>query len=480
MRSSTSRGRWDLPSFRIDLKDFLKGNNTYDDMPDGAFLSTDNGMNAFGKPGLLTIPPSLSTATSGLPSVGMINFGKGKGSLSLNAIAVGTNSSQDGYFYTITDATGAHTQVGSADTGRDYDIGKSDTVYYQGAFYTTSTTNICKNDITLTTRDTTFWTGTSGKTALDANSPHPLLVYADIMFIANGRYLNNLDGATPNESVFDLGPDWIITEMAIYNNQMRIFAEPYYNYGGTSHGLSKMFSYDTTTNKWIEEWNLNYRISAAYVFDGILYLWTKDYMGYWDGVRFKILRKMSAQIYKHQIAEADHSLFFADGAFIVRYGSPQFGGAKKFFTMWQFSTNVAGVFANYQKSLLASIVGVSTSIVLYGSDVNTPSSGSSSLYEFTMNRIKFKRPIFIRAVAIETDALNTNQFLTVKYLDDKSNEVTVKNFDDATYHGRSTLDWVFNGGKPTRTVRPRLRLNSNIYVRSVEFYYEPSELYIDN
>lgn len=478
MKNSTSRGRWDLPSFRVDINDFIKGNNSYDDIPDGAFISTDNGMNVFGKPGLLTIPAGSTAPTSGLPSVGVINWGKGKGSLSLNAMAVATNSSNDGYFYTVTDATGALTQVGSADTTKDYDILKSDTVYYQGAFYTSSTTDLTKNDVTLVTRDNVFWTTTKGKTALDSGSPHPLLVYADILFIANGRYLNSLDGTTANEMVLDLGSDWIITEMVVYNNQMRIFAEPYYNYAGTSHGLSKMFSYDTTTNSWIEEWSLNYRVCAAAVFDGTLFLWTKDYFGYWNGVKFERLRKMSAQINKHQIAEADKSLFFADGVFIVRYGSPQFGGTKKVYTMWQFSTNIAGLFADYQKSLVASVSGVSTSSIAYFSDVNTP--GSSGLYEWTMNRKRFKKPIFIRAITIETDPLSTNQYLTVKYLDDKSNEVTIKQFDNTTYPGRSTLDWVFNGGKPTRTVRPRLRLNANIYVRSVEFYYEPSELYIDN
>lgn len=467
---------YNLPKFRIDKNEFLKGNNTYDELPDGAFISTDNGMNVFGKPGMLTVPAGSTGPSTGLPAVGMINYGKGKGTLTLNGMAVGTNSSGDGYFYTITDSTGAHTQVGSADTAKDYDIGKSDTVYYQGAFYTSSTTDLTKNDITLVTRDVSFWVTTKGKSALDANSPHPLKVFGDILYLANGRYLHSLDGATATEMVFDMGPDWIIIALDVYGGQLRIIAEPYYNYSGIYHGLTKMVTWEGTTDHWLDEWDINYRISATYVFDSVLYMWTKDYMGYWNGQTFKPLRKMSGQIYKHQITEVDNSLFFADGVYIVRYGTPLFSGSKRFFTMWQLSTAVAGLVGYYGKSLIASISGASSSTIFYASDVNTPSS--SGLYEWTLNPREFDRPVRLRMVLIKTDALTSGQYVIAKYLDDKNTEYTAATFDYTTYGGKSVKEITFNGGRATSSIRPRIRINGSVYLRSITFFYEPSEVLI--
>ena len=126
---------------------------------------------------------------------------------------------------------------------------------------------------------------------------------------------------------------------------------------------------------------------------------------------------MSGQIYKHQITEVDNSLFFADGVFIVRYGTPLFSGSKRFFTMWQLSTAVAGLVGS----------GASSSTIFYASDVNTPSS--SGLYEWTLNPREFDRPVRLRMVLIKTDALTSGQYVIAKYLDDKNTEYTAATFD---------------------------------------------------
>lgn len=465
-----------LPSFRLDKDDFLRGNNTYDNMPDGEFLAQNNGLNPFHKPGTLTIPSSVGAPTTGLPSAGMINFGKGKGTLTLDAIAVGTNSSQDGYFFTIADSTGAHTQVGSADTAHNYDIGKSDTEFYQGSLYTTSDTDITKNNLALTVRDTVYWVTTLGKSALTATAPHPEVVYNDILYIADGRYLHQIDGATGTAQVFDLGPDWVITALANYNDLIYITAEPYYNFGGSNHSQAKMVTWDGYSASWISEWKTEFRIGALYVSNNILYAWSKDYMYYWNGIEMKPLRPMSGQIYKHQITEVDRSIFFVDGTYVVRYGSPLFGGAKKFFYYYNFGTNLAGIISYYNKSMVISQTGVSTSQIGYATDVNSPST--SAVYEVTGNKRFFKRPVRPRACVVETLPLVSGNSLTMKYVSDKGVEKTcgATAFSYALHGGAYLHVFDILNAPSTRVIQPRIRITGNLYIVNIDYFYEPVEV----
>lgn len=467
---------YNLPSFRVDRTDFLKGQNSYDHLPDGGQLTTANGINAFSKPGLITVVPDLGNAVTGsLPASGIFNFGFAKGAITMNPVCMATNSSQDGYYYTLDDS-GAMTLVGSADTSQNYDIGKSDTVFYQGSFYTTSTTDIIKNSVDLATRDTSFWVTTKAKSSLDSFSPHPMVVFGDIMYIASARYLHQLDAATATEAVLDLGADWVITAMAVYNNLIYICAEQYWNYSSTYHGLAKMFTWDGYSASWLDEWNINYRVSAMYVFENVLYMWRYSDMGYWDGSRFKPLRPMSTQTYKHQITECQGSMFFTDNTMVVRYGSPTLTGGKRFFNYWVTNSNqFTGIASWTQNGILISKNGNTNMSNIFVSNINTPGAGS---YEAIFNPRFFKRPVKLRAAVIELgQAIASGQSIQINFQNDKSELKTVGTFDNAVTAMAAKQNWSFDilGKAATRNVKPRLTITGGAYVRSVDFFYEAAE-----
>ncbi len=467
---------YSLPSFTIDKADFLKGNNSYENLADGGEVTSSFASNPFSKPGLLTIAPDLgNSVTASLPSEGVLTFGFAKGSLGQDVMAVATNSSRDGYFYLVSDV-GAMTAVGSADTTNEYTVGKTDTVFYQGSWYTTTEDDIVKNSVDLATRDVSFWVTTKGKSAMNTSAPHPLVVFGDIMYVASANAIHQLDGSTATESVFVLGTDWVITAMTVYDNLIYIVAEQYYNYSGVYHGISKMYTWDGYSGSWLSEWDLNYRFGALYVFENIMYMWTKDFMGYWDGARFRALRPMTAQTYKHQITEADQCLFFVDGVYVVRYGSPSPNGTKKFFNYFKTNENAfTGIAAWTEKKIVITKNGATNMSNFYVANVNAAPAGTGVSQAPTFNPRYFKRPVYIRHVVVETEALASSQSVIPAYLDDAGSIVSAGTFAYATTEMQGKTIWTFDVFKrPTMSVKPRAYITADTHVRRITYYYDPA------
>lgn len=467
---------YDLPHFRIDRNDWLKGSNTFDNYPDGGFQYSSSGYNAFTKPGLIgTVQDIGSTVTGSLQTGVGISFGLGKGVITQQAMCVGNNSSQDGYFYTVTDSTGALTLVGSADTGRDYVLGKTSTVYYHGKFYTTSTTDMVQQNYDLTGRTVSWWIGTKGQAALDSNSPHPQVVYGDIRYIADGQYIHQDDNGTIQTQVFDLGNDWVITEMEVYNNLIYIAAEPYYNFGATYHGLAKIFTWNGYADSWIDEYFVDSRISAMYVYKNILYVFMPEYLGYFDGSVVKNLYPVGQQIYKSQITSTSNSMWFADGTKVVRYGSPYLTGKFKFHRYYTTGQNINGLCSPHVKSLLICTTGSSNGSNFYVPDVNAAGSGSNT---FDLNTRIFARPVKIRGYVINTTNMNNGYYAEMSYVDDTGDIKAVKRFGwfaNALMQNKSRWRFSVTSELATMKCAPRLTIANGLYVKSVDVLYEPVE-----
>jgi len=208
-------------------------------------------------------------------------------------------------------------------------------------------------------------------------------------------------------------------------------------------------------------------------------MWTKEYMGYWDGARFHPIYAMSGvrQTFKHMITECDRSMFFVDNNYLVRYGSPIFGGGKRFYN-WQkaLSNNFTGIFSWETNALIATKTGNSNATNYYISNINAPSAiGSNQFIKF--NARYFKHPVRVRKVVIETQALASGQLVEVDYYDDTETLQTVGTFNNATSGMAGKTRWEFDVlGKPiTRFCRVAILPTNATYVRSIDVFYEASE-----
>lgn len=476
--------RYSSPSFRIDKADWLKGNNSYDDFPEGGALYSTVGINSFSKPGLLTQAPVLgSSVTESLPTSGVISWGIGSGASAPAVLGVQSNASFNGYFYSINPTTGAMTQVGATDTARLYKKGITDTVFYNGNFYTSSTLNICKFDAALTTMDQNWWTGTSGKTALVDGVPHPLLVYESIMYIADGRYLHKLDGSTISLEVWDAPPDHVITAMVEYNGLIYITAEPYKNLTGSVHGLTQMFSWDGLLESWYEQYFLDYRVNALYVYKNKMYMWTNEYLALWTGSEAEPIFPISNQVFKCHITATSNSMVFADGPTLIRYGKPFSPSlVRKFYRyMSSAALDFGGIISLSENNMIATELHATASKNYYISNFDAPAT--SGTRKLTFNMRPLKTPIKMKAIVIETSALASGQKVKAGYINDVGTEVypTFKNgeFDYADavddMHGKTRYRFDFNQVDATRQITPVLNLTGGVYIKSVDYIYEASE-----
>lgn len=473
------------PNFRVDQKDWLKGNNVYDNFPEGGALASTVGINSFSKPGLLAQAPALGSAvTASLPANGVVSWGVGSGTAAPSVIAVYTNATADAAWYSVNTSTGAMTLVGSNDTTRDYSLGVTDTVWYNGSFYTTSATDIAKNSADLATRDQSWWITTSGKTALTSGVPHPLLVYESIMYIADGRYLHKLDGTTISLQVWDAPPDHVITAMTEYNGLIYIVAEPYKNLTGAVHGLSQMFSWDGLLESWYEQYFLDYRVNALYVYKNRLYAWTNQFMGLWTGSELDPVYTVSNQVFKCHITATSDSLIFADGTTLVRYGKPFTPNLTRRFYNYISASGAlpfTGIISVAGDNLIATEQHASASPNYYISDFNTPATtGTRTL---TFNKRFFTHPVKPRGVVITLETvLASGQSVKAGYVDMFGTAqypgADSGTFDYATTKMQNKIIWEFDftSKDGTRSIAPIVQLKGNVHVRSIDYFYEPTEV----
>lgn len=474
--------RYEIPSFRIDKIDFLKGNNAYNDFPGGGVENSTVGMNSFSKPGLLTQTPSLeSSVTASLPAEGVISWGIGSGTASPSVMGVYTNSSNHALFYSVNPATGAMVKVGSDDITRAYSLGVTDTVFYNSDFYTTSETDICKNSADLTTRDQNWWTGTEGKTALITGIPHPLLVYESIMYIADGRYLHKLDGTVISLQVWDAPPDHIITAMTEYNGLIYIVAEPYKNLSGSVHGLSQMFSWDGLLESWYEQYFLDYRVNSLYVYKNRLYAWTNDFVGLWTGSELDPIYPISNQVFKCHITANSSSMMYVDGTKMVRYGKPFIPSLNKKFYNYLSSTalDFAGIISASGDSLILTEKHASASPNYFIADIDTPPTSLTKTLIF--NPRFFTKPVKIRGIVIETESLASGQIVKAGYVDSHGNtnypSKDSGQFNNATSKMAGKTAWRFDiaNTKASRSIKPVIQVTAGVHIRSIDYLYEGSE-----
>lgn len=472
---------YSLPSFRLDKRDWLKGNNAYDDLPEGGALASTVGVNSFSKPGLLAQAPALGAAVTGslLPS-GVVSWGIGSGSSAPAVIAVYSNSSNHASFHSVNVSTGAMTKVGTDDTTRAYSAGVTDTVFYDTNFYTTSATDICKNSADLATRDQNWWTGTKGQAALTAGIPHPLLVYESIMYIADGRYLHKVDGTTVSLQVWDAPPDHIITALIEFNGLMYIVAEPYKNLTGSVHGLAQMFSWDGLLESWYEQYFLDYRVNSMYVYKNSLYLWTNNFVGLWTGTQAEPVYPVSNQVFKHQITATSDSMFFADGGTLVRFGKPFSPSLSRKFYNYMSSAALpfSGIMSASGDSMILTETHASASPNYFISNINTPAAtGARTL---TFNSRYFFKPVRVRGVVINGKPMQAGQAVKVGFVDHNGNtqfaaagatfDGSVASMVDGTTRGFDVLSTPV-----TRSIDPVVIITGDPHIRSIDFLYEGSE-----
>lgn len=459
----------------IDRKDFLKGVSSFDDVADGGYSPSSKGINPFATPGLLKPGPTFNSAVGTPPAGGIFAFSTWHTNIAPGIVRMlgGTGSSNfDGKFYTADDF-GTLT-LAATDTANDYKAGISDMIRYKSEFYCTSTTDIAKSNYDFSSNDFDYWVTTKGKTALQSGYPHPMVIFADILFIADGRYLHQIDGTTCTSQVLILPEDYVITALELYNGLIYIAAA---KFSGLTENVPALdaciFTWDSYSATWIDEFPVQDPIDSMKVFGGTLLVFAQNYMGYWTGSTINVLRQITSRVYKYQISITKDRLLYLQGDSLFCLGNPVMN-KPRFFSIPAVcpSGSFMALFCHRPGKAICP-----NSTTMYS--IQDLDGGTGTGRTFYSN--KYNLPAFskISTVIVVSEALTATTDISLSFIDSTNTTRTIGSYTHTLYGGVSyhTFDVGILNIPPTFTYQQLVTFTTNPKgIRAIYVVYEPVEM----
>jgi len=329
----------------LTAKDFARGMSTDKYSADGFFSNEMYaGINLTYKPGTIYGQPQatdLSPSSSGIWAATC----KGGGSSSGLGYQNNYGVTESNKFYTY---NGSAWTLGATGGGAKQYIGaKTDMVFYKENLFITSDV-----DITLATLSSyvisaineSWWVSTKGKASLSNIFPHPMVIFEDILWIADGPYLHKWDGTTATAQAFTLTDDQNITALAVdpSSGRMMIATTQGANASGTLPRMNKISFWDGTSSKVLRAVPVEGMVTAFQPVGGTMYVAYGRNIGYWNGSGISWLRTLSKITsysafklpYKHRMTSIENTLYVVDGSQILAYESVLAGYPKIFYYVY--------------------------------------------------------------------------------------------------------------------------------------------------
>lgn len=273
----------------------------------------------------------------------------------------------------VVSATGKMYLAGSAnlssnyqDTINTYNKYFTDAVFYKGSFYVTSQQNIAKLDTsdgtTITSASPSWWTGL-GYSSLDLHTPHPMVIFEDSLWIADGYRLHKFDGTTVTYNAFMLTSDQQITALFVDpgSGRLMIATTQGVNGSGSLPRVAKINFWDGYSNKVLRSVVVDAMVSAIISNGGTIYMFSNYSMGYWNGSGISWLRTFYGNkrggnlLTKHQMAVHGNVLYVIDGTSVLSYQAPIGTLEKRWIKVWRNFTSLDVDIAYGQINIIANI-----------------------------------------------------------------------------------------------------------------------------
>lgn len=417
-----------MPTRTIQRNDFLRGTAETDFDSSGALSPIDKGQNLYYRKGLLSPPPTITTKTA-IDGIALIVKAENVG-LSGNKLALGAvGGNGDGTFYEVS-GYGVLTAKGSVDETHVYSSKFSDAVYWNGAFYVTSKTNIAEVTADLATIDIDWWTADRGQSDLDGFTPHQMIVFEGELFIADVNKLYKITTGEVVSTALTLPAEQNIISMVEYQNKIYMYVEDGFNANGNKNSNGKILVFDGVNDHDIIDasYPIRYkRIETLYVYNGSLLAFTKDGLYHWNGISLQFIYKLYRQVFKGQISEYEGRLLFAHGTPSIYDESVQYYIVcwdKRTFSMVHGSTEGISL-----------VFKVATDDIMIGTSTGTEGSfllgmgGILGTGYFRLAADVFPMNAIIRNVRIRlSQNLASGDTMTFTFFDSKGDEKTIGTF----------------------------------------------------
>lgn len=446
-----------MNKFTIDAKDFVRGASETDFYPDGGYSPADKGANLHYIKGLLS-PSMLLTAKAGTVyrPVAVTQSVD-----TADPVLLGANAANgDGYIYQFNASSGEATQK-LTDSTKNYELGISDIVYYKGNYYATSTTDVALINSALNSINANYWTATLSLTALGATNPHPMLIFDDVLYIADGNLVHIFDGTDGTYSYFTLPTGVIITSWVIHNNKIYIatrglYPKMVYIWDGTSPQLDDQFPIPETAN-------------SMYVYNGRLLLFMETFVGHWNGVFLDPLFNCPANtVYKHQVAQYQDRIYFTYGTHLVCYDGVSFS--------YPYSNSNSAPLSSYAINFV--YIGYLNYMVLNINNANylTSTVSAEGVSYWRGNRYEFPQNIYVRKFIVELHTALASGAEIEFYFYNHNGTTKIIGTMTHTADGAITVKEFKNINIKTLSFQPRVYWKTNGKpIRKFTIYYEPTE-----
>lgn len=399
-------------------EDFKRGMASGLFASDGLF-DPDNsyGIDITNVPGVLyPQQPSLDVSNSSSGRIILKARGGGPFGASPNTLLV----SDTGKMFLATE-TGISTNY--QDSANTYNEVLGDAIYYKGYFYVTSQQNIARLHASsytfIDSATPSWWTGL-GYTSLDQFAFHPMVIFEDILWIADGYKLHKFDGTTVTYNAFSLTDDQQITSLHVDPGSGRLIiatTQGVNNSGGLPR-LNKVNFWDGYSNKVLRSVIVDDVVTAMVSSGGTVYMFYNYSMGYWNGSGISWLKtfyetkKYSLLITKHKIDFNGNVLYVVDGLSVLSYQAPLGTLEKRWIKVWRISQSMDQDIYSRQISNLA-IVGHNIFAISYYAVSGINSGYKTFIHDFG-KVIRGNTGSSYPAISFRTVVISANNAVRIK------------------------------------------------------------------
>lgn len=406
----------------IGAADFLAGMTSGRNTSDGGFTTDTDKLNILTVPGVLYQPSAMIDRTTNLINGNVV---ASCGDAVISSIGNDKNFVTDtGYFYTYQSTTLTQRQTGA----KTYQTEDTDIIQFRTDTFITSTTNIARLvQSNLSQPDgnwESWWTITKGKSALTSGFRHPMVVFENSLWIADGNKLHKWDGTTATEAFLTLSTEQAIISLGVdpSSGKMLISINESFNASDTKSSISKVLVYNGYSNKPDKAVIVDDMVTSIYPLGGTVFMCYGQSLGYWNGIGITFLRRFkyvdliyNNLVYKQRITSIGQTLYIADGVGILAYGEVTPG--KKIFYYAQKVTNCLQTYLTG----ICYLRGISTQggrelglfyeatdykkLVSFNVDLVTGTINNGTYYS---KLYRFPRPIVIREITVEYDNAVSN------------------------------------------------------------------------
>jgi len=464
----------------LDASDIIRGMTSSSELNDGGFSNETEAVNLINTPGAVYAPAALVNADTDTILDGHIiaSCADGAASASFNRMVV----TSDGDFMTY-NGTKLADVTGGQDTTQTYQKGFTDMVPWAGRIYVTS-----KEYLTEWVLPSTFTSSFQFAAMANSAVPHPLLVYENNLYIADGNLLKRMTSAGGSVStILTLASGDFIQAMGVDqgSGKMVLSIVNGQNISATLSRPSKVAWYDGFSNKFLKVIQVEDMVTAFHSHRGITYVGYGQNLGYLTGSGVQFLRKLknvaldSTELpYKHNFSSIGETLCVLDDFQVLAYGPVRTGGENVFYYIAynRVDTNNFSCIFNAGNNKLG--LGIDTSNKFYTLDVT--SVATIDQFDFYTKTIPFPRPIHPKAIIVEyadtTSDSSSNNVIGYKTQDREAGKGLTLFGGTATYTYELNPLIGFIEDEQVRSMKLNIvNVTKNKGIKRIILYYDPAE-----